>query len=285
MIILSFIEDAELRFAKRWISGVSVSDAISDARKANAAGELAMINYLGEDVRSLAKVRRTKMIYLELLRRMKSGRIRGCIAVKPTQLGLRISRRLFISTYGDIVRLAGKLGIFVWTDMEEYRYVDDIIDAYLGLRKKNGNVGICLQARLMRTYGDLIRVVAKGGVVRLVKGAYGNSRGVTYMTRDDVTSNYLRCMDYLLGHSSSFIVATHDSKIIEAAILGKKRYNGRLEFAMLKGVRPAFASILAKRGNDIYIYLPFGDDWLKYATRRLKEVSTAILLIRSLIGG
>jgi proline dehydrogenase len=47
--------------------------------------------------------------------------------------------------------------------------------------------------------------------------------------------------------------------------------NDRYEFQMLLGVREDRRDVLLRNGHAVRIYVPFGEDWYGYATRRLKE--------------
>lgn len=271
--------------AGRWISGITVGDAIRDAKRVNASGERVMINCLGEGFRDKASVDKDRSIYIDLIKAMHREGIVGCIAVKPTQLGLSISYRMFVKNYADIIAAAHASGIFVWTDMEEPEYVDSTIKAYLDIIKKYDNAGICIQARLRRSFDDVKLISKKGGTIRLVKGAYGTKRGVTYMSGRGTDSDYIRCMDYMFRHCRSLMVATHDKRLIDAALDMQRRHRRKLMFAMLKGIRPKLAARLAGTGQEVYIYLPFGESWLKYSLRRIKELEHVTLLLRSMVQG
>ena len=84
------------------------------------------------------------------------------------------------------------------------------------------------------------------------------------------------------------IIATHDDKLhryaIERAAANDWRA-GDYEFEMLLGVRSDVAENLARRGERVRLYLPFGQDWWPYAVRRIGEnPRNAWLLLRSLAG-
>jgi proline dehydrogenase len=69
-------------------------------------------------------------------------------------------------------------------------------------------------------------------------------------------------------------VATHDEylvwnalRIIHQMEISKDRY----EFQMLLGVDKELRRILVNAGHKVRVYVPFGEDWYEYSTRRLKE--------------
>jgi proline dehydrogenase len=58
------------------------------------------------------------------------------------------------------------------------------------------------------------------------------------------------------------------------------------EFQMLYGVRPEAQRRLAQEGYTVRAYVPYGQDWYPYLTRRIAERPENLLLVlRSLLGG
>jgi proline dehydrogenase len=47
--------------------------------------------------------------------------------------------------------------------------------------------------------------------------------------------------------------------------------NDRYEFQMLLGVRPELRRKLVADGHKVRLYVPFGEHWYGYSTRRFKE--------------
>ncbi len=282
---MSFASRIGIVFAKKWIGGITISDALRESEKLNVVGEKVIINYLGEELTDSAKVRKTVNMYIEILKDMESDGVQGSIAVKPTQLGLNINYRTFFSNYEKIADCADGIGMFVWMDMEDYMTVDSSIKAYISLLKKHKNLGICIQAKLIRSLDDIMLICKNKGVVRLVKGAYRARDHITYSQKSEVDRNYLRCMGYLFKNSAKFMVATHDSRIIDIAKDMEKRYHKKVMFGMLKGIRQKLAQELVSEHEDMHIYMPFGEEWLNYSARRLKELEHSVLIIRSIISG
>ena len=282
---MSIISRASVIFARKWIGGITISDAIKASKELNSKGEKVIINYLGEDLSDKLKVDRDVRVYSQILIEMHKHGIKGSIAVKPTQLGLRISYQMFISNYEKILDHAKKYKIFVWLDMEDYMTVDNTVKAYLKTFRKYGGTGICIQSKLKRSLKDIKAITSKGGIIRLVKGAYKARDGITYMTKSEVDSNYTKCMDYLFNNSKRFMIATHDIRIIDKAKALETKHGPSAMFGMLKGIRPSLASNLASSGEDIFIYLPFGEEWLNYSIRRLKELEHSLLIARSIVEG
>lgn len=271
----------ERLFAGRWIAGPEISDAVSVARRFNGRGVAAIFNYLGEDLKDRRMVDDAMRMYAALIKRIDEDGLSASISVKPTQLGASIGYRAFIKNYRMIVKLAKAHGVFVWFDMESQSMVDTVIRAYRA-DMASKDTGICIQAYLTRSYEDALRLAKAGAIIRLVKGAYTESPDVAYQTKDAITANYVRIMEMLFRTSKRFMIATHDLSIVEHARKLNKRYRRDVEYAMLNGIRNPYAVSLAKCGERVSVYIPFGRAWLKYSYRRLKEAGHLSLILKSL---
>ncbi len=266
----------------RWIAGDSIDDAIARAKKLNARGIAAIINYLGEEFTQKQDVDNAVGTYLSLIGEIKENEVRADVSLKLTQLGLWMSEKTAAKNYSEIVSFAKRHGIFVWIDMETSRDVDATIRIYKKHIAK-GNVGITIQSALKRSGRDIEGIVAAGGVVRLVKGAYPEPASVGYTTRSAVTRNYETLMSYLFRHGRRFVIATHDKRMLDRAVKLDAQYSRDVEYAMLSGVRNNLLLRMAQEGRNVRIYVPFGSRWVGYSYRRLREASNAKLVLRSLL--
>ena len=281
---MSVIDSLGMLIARKWIAGEDLQHAIQEAKRLNYKKENVIMNYLGEDLKSKRLVEQNMSQIMQLLDEMHSKRIKGSIAVKPTQTGLIISKSYFEKNYSEILEKASRYGITVWLDMEQYRFVSSTINTYLKFHKRYKNTGICIQAKLKRSLNDIERIAKQKGMVRLVKGAYKYPSTISFQDKRSVYNNYLRCMEYLFSHADKFMIASHDDKIIRIAINSEKKYHKRVLFGMLKGVRSSLAAKIAK-SEDMSIYLPYGEEWIKYSMRRLSEWEHTKIIIRSIIQG
>ncbi len=277
---MGYSESLEKIFAGRWIAGARVEDAVREAKKFNRIGVKAIINYLGEEFQREEDAKEAIAKIKEAIRAIKSGRVNADISVKPTQLGLLVSEQLFASNLRMILREAKKFGIFVWIDMEEPETVGKVVRLYSKEFSGNG-VGICIQSYLKRSAGDLRLLARQNAVIRLVKGAYSLTSAM-YSTREEINSNYIKLMEYLFKHFGKFTIATHDLAIIEKALKLNSRYKKEVTYAMLKGVRNRYLKELAAKGESVSVYIPFGDKWISYSYRRLREAGHLSLIMKSL---
>lgn len=278
----SLIERLLYRLAKRWVAGYSANEAMGTALDANRHGMSAILNFLGEDIRDSKLVDVTVSQYLLLMDLMNAKKVHGCVSVKPTQIGLTIDYDTCLQNFRRLAAKAREVGQFIWLDMESVKSTEDTIAIYLDLYKQYHMIGVAVQSYLRRSASDLLHIIEYGGKVRLVKGAYHESKEHIFVTNEEVNANYLKLMLMLFESNNYFAIATHDSSLIaEATRMGK---NTSFEFQMLKGIRDELKIDLITMGFAVAEYIPYGNQWLPYSVRRIMERKRNLLLLaRSLI--
>jgi proline dehydrogenase len=269
------------RVAKKWVAGYAADEAILAALDANKRGMSAILNFLGEDTMDKAQVELAVKEYLSLMDMMKTRGIRGCVSVKPTQLGLAINYGMCLQNFLVLAKKAKELGQFLWIDMESVKFTEDTITIYLEILKEHPMTGIAIQAYLRRSGADILHIIEHGGKVRLVKGAYHEQEEHTFATKEEVDDNYSHLLKMLADGGNFFAIATHDSKLIDEAI---NIHANNCEFQMLMGIRKELKSQLVSEGLQVSEYIPYGSQWLPYSVRRIRERKRNLLLLaRSLV--
>lgn len=277
----TLIEKILFKVAKQWIAGDTMDDALKSAHDANAHGMNAILNQLGEHYTSNVQVSRSVSDYFTLVSNLRKSKISGGLSIKPTQVGLSISEKQCIENLDTIIGVALQSQSFVWIDMESSEYTDNTLRIYQNLFEKYERLGIAIQSNLKRSENDLEVLLKKGSKIRLVKGAYRESAKNAYKTKHEVDKNYDKLMKMLFEQGNEFAIATHDSKLIDKAIVLSKKYERKFEFQMLKGIRDELKPILTKKGFSVSEYIPYGTNWLPYSIRRLRERKRNILLLGS----
>lgn len=276
-----------IRFARQWVAGETMDDALRVAQEADRRGIHAIVNHLGEHYREKPPVEATVQEYLRLVAKLRAANVRSDVSIKPTQLGILIDKEFALSQIVPIVDAMRNWGHVLWVDMEAAHTVADTIWIYEDLLKRYDKVGLCLQANIRRTGNDLQRLLPLGARIRLVKGAYKETADVAFTRRSEIDAEYLRHLETLFSSGRNFAVATHDGKLIERARgLAKEHPDVAFEFAMLQGVRDPLKAELVSQGLAVAEYIPYGPTWLPYFTRRLRERPRNIItMVRSLVGG
>ncbi len=276
-------------FARRFIAGETVAEAIAAARAVQARGMFLTLDYLGESVTNAGEAASATREYVQMLGTIVASGIERNISLKLTQLGLDIDRATAVDNLRRILDPAERDRFFVRVDMENSPYTDVTLDIVETLWQQGyRNIGTVLQSCLHRTEADARRLNGLGIRVRLVKGAYKEPKSVAYQSKAEVDANYVRVMQVLLEHGPSAAIATHDPAIIDA-MKGHARQRGiatdRYEFQMLYGIRRDLQAQLVTEGYRLRVYIPFGQQWFPYFMRRLGERPANIaFVIRGILG-
>jgi proline dehydrogenase len=268
-------------FAKQWIAGDTIDDALKSSKLSYKNGRHAIVNKLGEYHKSKTQINKTVKEYQKIVSSFRKWKVRGAISIKPTQIGLSISKKECINNFQIIIKKASLSHIFVWIDMESSEHTDETIEIYYDLFARYERLGIAIQANLKRTKNDLVDLLEHGAKIRLVKGAYKENSRIAFQTKEKVDGNYVRLMKILFKNGNEFGIATHDSKLINLATSLSKKYKRKFEFQMLKGIRDELKPILVKQHFVVSDYIPYGTNWLPYSIRRVKERKRNILLLGS----
>ncbi len=275
------MEKVLFKFAKQWIAGENIEDALKSAKKAYKNGRHAIINKLGEYHKTKIPIEDTISEYEHIISSFRKWKVRGAISVKPTQVGMSISNKTCLSSFERLIGSASKSHVFVWIDMESSEHTEETIELYYDLFSRYERLGIAIQANLKRSFDDVKDLVRQGAKIRIVKGAYRENNKIAYKTRDKVDQNFQKIMEFLFENANEFGIATHDSKLIQSAILLSKRHQKKFEFQLLKGVREELKPDLVKQGFTVSDYIPYGTNWFPYSIRRLYERKRNILLLGS----
>ena len=262
------------RIASLYVAGARLEEAVPVIQDLNRQGCVATVDVLGEFTESKAQTIQTLNEYKVLLDAIVRHDLKSGISVKLTALGLSIDEELCRANLEEIVLYAGERGRFVRVDMEDSPYTSVTLDMVIEVHQRHENVGAVIQAYMRRSLEDVCRLVGASVTVRLCKGIYDEPRKVAYKDFDTVRQNYIFLLDELLKGGTYVGIATHDEFLIWHALRLIHQLEipkGRYEFQMLLGVDEELRSILVGAGHKLRVYVPFGEDWYEYSSRRLKE--------------
>jgi proline dehydrogenase len=275
-------------FARRFIAGETVAEAIEAARLIEQQGLLVTLDLLGESVANPDDALAATRAYAEMVAAIEAAGIGRNISLKLTQLGLDVDRATCIDNLRRILDAATSGGFFVRIDMENSPYTEATIEVLetvwkIGYR----NVGTVIQSYLMRSPGDVEHLNAMGVRVRLVKGAYREPKEVAFQQKSEVDAAFIELMRMLLRHGTYPAIATHDPAMIAATTAfaaAQQIPKDRFEFQMLYGIRRDLQASLSRDGYPFRVYVPFGKEWFPYFMRRLGERPANVgFIVRSLL--
>jgi proline dehydrogenase len=236
---------------------------------------MSTIDVLGEFVTSKDRALHETEMAGKVLDAVNNNKLDTYLSIKPTSLGLGIDEEFAFYNIKGLVEKASKTGVFVRIDMENSPYTTKTLNLYRKLRDVGlNNVGIVIQAYMRRSEDDIKSLLKYKPSVRLCKGIYNEAPDIAFKDPDEIRSSYKRLLKLLLDNGCYVGIATHDEALIQNALKEIKDRNlnrNSYEFQMLLGVREDRRNEILKSGHRLRVYVPFGEDWYGYSTRRLKE--------------
>lgn len=267
-------------FSKRYIAGETIAESLLASKLLNEKNIEVTIDLLGEFINTLEEAEENKNHYLEIINRFTEEKIKGNFSLKPTMFGLLINKEACYKYIREIVALAAEKKSFIRIDMEDSECVDPEIEIFKKLRAEfPKNVGLVLQAYLRRTLDDIkmlneLNSVSNPISFRLCKGIYVEPEKIAFKGYQEVRDHFLEDLEYMFANKMYVGIATHDKYLVENAFTLIEKYKvtkDMYEFQMLYGVTPDLRQYIVDNGHKMRIYVPFGKQWFRYSTRRLKE--------------
>jgi proline dehydrogenase len=139
-------------FARRFIAGENIEEAIAAARIVEASGLRQTLDLLGEGVSTASEATAATRAYMDVIDTIVQSGVGRNISLKLTQLGLTIDRATCVDNLRRIMVTATKHEFFVRIDMENSPYTQitfDVFETVWGLGYRN--VGVVLQSYLPRS--------------------------------------------------------------------------------------------------------------------------------------
>jgi proline dehydrogenase len=256
----------------RFVAGDGLADAIAAGEGLRREGIGAILDLLGEGTTDAVGAEAAADEYCRALRELHTRGLDATISVKLSQLGLNVDRGVCVENLLRVCGQARESGSSVELDMEGSADVDASLDVYRQVQRQHPDVRIALQAYLRRTPQDVESLRGLSPRVRLVKGAYAEDPGVALQHRDEIDEQFVFLAEWLARYGSAPAFGTHDERLIDRIVPLLRRAGAEdYEFQLLYGVRSDLQLRLAREGTKVRVYIPYGDAWFPYLTRRLAE--------------
>jgi proline dehydrogenase len=276
----------------RYVPGESTQAAVEATERLVGDGLTVTLDYLGEDTLDRGQAQATVDAYVDVLNHLGEAGLAPAaeVSVKLSAVGQALpgdGERIALDNARHICQAASNAGTTVTLDMEDHTTTDSTLGILAELRQDFFSTGAVLQAYLHRTEGDCKDLAYPGSRVRLCKGAYKEPETVAFQERHQVDLSYVRCLKVLMAGDCYPMVASHDPRMIEIAgalAAHNERAQGSYEYQMLYGIRPEEQKRLARSGETVRVYVPYGEEWYGYLMRRLAErPSNVAFFARSLV--
>lgn len=305
---------------RRFIAGDTLEEAMAASIAVIEKGMFVSLDFLGENTKSEAEALAAKATYIRMLEQIstskcaippksiklhkkktlvaagapepsvEAGELEATnISIKLTQCGLDQGEAFAENNFREVLWTAAEKNTFVRVDMEASEYTERTMQIIGKVHRDFPNTGTVLQSYLTRTDEDVEKVIEWQARVRLVKGAYLEPPEVAIQDKSKVDEAYVRQAKRLMDAAFYPAFATHDEKIIrELSEYSEKQSIPKetFEFQMLYGIRRDLQERLTREGYNVRIYIPFGDSWYPYFTRRLAErPANMFFILKSLFKG
>jgi proline dehydrogenase len=258
-------ERTAAHLASRYVAGPTIDDALAEARDLAGHGIGSSIDCFGESVTDPATADAVVAAYLELAAALERAPDGTYLSVDLSHLGLDLPD----GATGRLRTIAEVLpaGSAIQVGAEQTDRTDRILAAVTEVGRAGAPVWATLQANLRRSEADGRALVEAGVPIRVVKGAYVEDPASAYAWGEPTDLAFVRLAHELHGAGGVISLATHDAALREALV----RALPNVGVEMLMGVRTEDAQALAAVGVPVRVYVPYGENWFRYAMRRLAE--------------
>ena len=267
-------------FAKRFIAGINTNDSSVVFKNHLDQNFKVIANLVGENIQSAEKIKTICETYAELLDRFSDSDF--SISLKLSSIGLDHEYKSTMENLTKLVQSASINKQMIRLDMEDSKHTDQTIEVCKSIHNDYpGSIGITLQANLNRTERDLEDLKRNRISIRLVKGAYFENDQIAITDMNQIRQRFLEYSKLLIADSNvKHSIATHDEPILDSISLNSEMKNHRFEF--LYGVRRDLQRRFIN-SNEVGLYMPFGEEWVSYTYRRLKEFKNIRFVAKNLI--
>jgi len=246
------------------------------------------LDYLGENTASTQESVVNTNCYIDMVDRIRESAHKESIniSIKLTQCGLDQGTEVAEANFRRLLEAAKTDAIFVRADMESSTYTQRTIDMIERVLPDFPLTGTVLQSYLKRSMDDTKLMVRLRARVRVVKGAYLEPAEVAFQSKSDVDEQFVEMSALLMREGNYPAFATHDSAIIDRLRSFAENWQiskENFEFQMLYGIRRDLQDSLLASGYRVRVYVPYGDQWYPYFSRRLAErPANALFLLKAL---
>jgi proline dehydrogenase len=238
--------------AKRFIAGDSLGSAKPEILRLMENGYEVSVDYIGENSKTYSQARKAYKQYCDIIKEFSDHKID--ISIKPSQVGLNVHPYLAFIILHNLAKRAAKVGHTIRLDMEDSSTTDLTRNLAISVNEKHRNCGVAIQANLFRTEEDLRVLIDKGVSVRLVKGAYQESKDISYQTPEAIGGSFFNHSANLYSHKANKpAVGTHDEGLLEdiSELIPDPNY---YDYEFLYGIRRDLQKQYRDKGRRVRIY-------------------------------
>lgn len=260
-----------IKAAGRYVAGESREDGLAVVQALYEKGYAVSLEYIGENTADPGACTAAKNEFLRLIEAMASLHMAETISLDLSHIGLSVDRSLAQRHLEELAQKAKAHSMTLMISMEESAKTDDILAVYQAVSRTYPNVGITIQAHLLRSITDLEKLLEYPGRIRLVKGAYQEPASVAMPRSAQLNERYVRMAEQIIQKQHPLSIATHDEVLLKALEANGYLQAENVQLEMLQGVQPDLLKTYRAKGIRTSIYVTYGDEWHLYLCHRLAE--------------
>lgn len=238
------------RLVRRHIAGTTMDSALEAAKSLIGRNIGASITFLSSSVLDKPKAKYITTTYSELVRRIARSGIKAGVQVPLEQVGGAIDGSAALENLGDILATASKYGVFVWVDPDGVGTA--AADAVAGRK----GVGLAVSESEFSSYSRY------GKTVEAAKVHFKEYRPAR-------KADAVKRLAEVRRAYGSVVLAHPTEDMLSAVMKCRDREGLSLEFGLGYGARKL--GKVAVGGLKVSELVPFGKDWIKYATNNAPE--------------
>ncbi|MBB6499031.1 proline dehydrogenase family protein [Pedobacter cryoconitis] len=263
--------------ADRYIGGETLEDTIVKSKAFD--NQKFSMEFMGESTRTELESNESTQEFIRICEQIRLQDLNATVSLDLSHIGLAVSKDLCLNNLQSICDQASKSNIEVIISAEGTERTDAIIDIYKKAIKNYDHLALTLQAYLYRTKDDFDEIKKETGRIRIVKGAFETTEGLSIPRGEKLDEIYLDYVDQLLAQNHKCSIATHDSKIqTQAQLLIQKHKPAKenYEFESLFGICNDQLFLLKDQGYQTKLYFVYGKEWYLYLCNRIAEYPMSI---------
>jgi proline dehydrogenase len=261
--------------ARRFVAGRTLDDALEAAVAAERGGYHVLIEHLGPAATTAEAATAATDRYLDMVARIGRSQPARHLDVPLAQIGLPVDRATAFDNLRRLLDGAGAAGVLVRISAapaDEAKISLEVAETLwtIGYRQ----IGVEIQASLLRAPDEVERFTTLGVPVRLTRGTSREPRDVALRDESQVNQAFRTLAERLLRAGQQPALAMHDPQIAAwarqvATRLGVAAED--FEFELRQGVRTDLQADLRSEGYRVRLSVPFGEEWFPYYMQRLGE--------------